>query len=284
MSGEGNLIENNDNCPGVVTTGNPLLGPLQNNRGFTPTMADQSSLCRVQRRRSQHVTFRDQRLTHRPQDGGFDIGAFEYCDVIRDASCNVDGVEQTELLTMIASPPAGGTHNARTRHVFEGQNWVVALTALPNPGYLFMNWTGNVASTTNPSTTVVMNQPQTVTASFVPCACATDVSGSISVVRGPYVFNLGTQRFVQSVTLTNISANTLTGPISLVLDSLSADAALFNLTGMTDSIFPPIGSPYANANVTLAPGQNAAITLQFTDPTKGGITYNTRVLAGQGSR
>lgn len=39
ISGVGNLIENNDNCPGLVTTGNPLLGALQQNGGFTPTMA-----------------------------------------------------------------------------------------------------------------------------------------------------------------------------------------------------------------------------------------------------
>lgn len=39
VTGAGNLMQNNNNCEGVVTTGDPQLGPLQNNGGFTPTMA-----------------------------------------------------------------------------------------------------------------------------------------------------------------------------------------------------------------------------------------------------
>jgi hypothetical protein len=35
----GNLIKQNDNCLGVVTSLDPQLGPLQNNPGLTPTMA-----------------------------------------------------------------------------------------------------------------------------------------------------------------------------------------------------------------------------------------------------
>jgi hypothetical protein len=284
VRGAGNLIQNNDNCAGVVTTGDPLLHPLENNRGFTPTMAINPASAAFNAADPGTSLSTDQRLTPRPEDGGFDIGAFEYCDVIRDPSCNVVGAAQTELLTLVASPPAGGTTVPAPGTVSEGQNWVVAVTAIANTGYLFMNWTGNVASATNSTTTVVMNQPQTVTANFVPCGCAMDVSGSVSVVRGPYVFNLGTQRFVQTVTLSNISPNTLTGPISLVLDSLSVDATLVSPTGLTDALFSPVGSPYVNANVALAPGQNVAITLQFTDPTKGAITYSTRVLAGPGLR
>ena len=89
---------------------------------------------------------------------------------------------------------------------------------------------------------------------------------------------------MQTDTLTNNSANTITGPISLVLDSLSADATLFNATGSTDTLELPAGSPYINTVVTLAPGQSVGVQMQFTDPTRGAITYNTRVLAGPGLR
>ena len=65
---------------------------------------------------------------------------------------------------------------------------------------------------------------------------------------------------------------------------MSADATLFNATGTTDTLELPSGSPYINAVVTLAPGQSVGIQMQFTDPTKGVITYNTRVLAGPGLR
>ena len=38
-NGAGNLIVNNFGCPGMVATGDPQVGPLQNNGGLTPTLA-----------------------------------------------------------------------------------------------------------------------------------------------------------------------------------------------------------------------------------------------------
>jgi CSLREA domain-containing protein len=285
VSGAGNLIGNNDNCPGVVVTGDPHLGPLQNNRGFTPTMAigPASAAFNIADPGTSLPT--DQRLTPRPEDGGFDIGAYEFCDVIRDPSCSASVFGQAEVLTIIVSPPAGGTTTPPPGGNPEPENTVAVVTAIPNPGFAFSGWLGNVTAPTNASTTVVMNQPQTITANFVVCNCPTDVSALITVTRGGYVFNLGTGRYAQTVTLTNNSAVTLTGTFSLVLDSLSANATLFNENGATGASFPPAGSPYINApTATLAPGQSTSIVLQFTDPTKAAITYSTRVLAGPGPR
>jgi hypothetical protein len=285
VSAEGNLIENNDNCPGLVTTGDPLLGPLQLNRGFTPTMAIGPASAAFNAADPSTSLSSDQRDTPRPEQGGFDIGAYEFCDVVRNPSCNVVGAAQTELLTMIVSPPAGGTTTPPPGGNPEPENTVAIVTAIPNPGFAFSGWLGNVTAPANASTTVVMNQPQTITANFVVCNCPTDVSALITVTRGGYVFNLGTGRYAQTVTLTNNSAVTLTGTFSLVLDSLSANATLFNENGATDASFPPAGSPYINAPAaTLAPMQSTSVVLQFTDPTKAAITYNTRVLAGPGPR
>ena len=64
----------------------------------------------------------------------------------------------------------------------------------------------------------------------------------------------------------------------------SSQSPLFNATGITDALVPPAGSPFLNANITLAPGQSTTFALQFTDPTNAAITYNTRVLAGPGAR
>jgi hypothetical protein len=121
---------------------------------------------------------------------------------------------------------------------------------------------------------------------FEPVSVATDVSGSVIVARGGYVLNLTTGRYAQTVTVTNNSANTIPGPISLVLDSLS-NATLYNATGTT-SFATPAGSPYITqflgGNGELAPGQTISFSLQFTDPTRATITYTTRVLAGSGAR
>jgi hypothetical protein len=114
-------------------------------------------------------------------------------------------------------------------------------------------------------------------------ACATDLSSQIAITRSGYAYNFTTQRFVQTVTLTNTGNTSVQGPVSLVLDSLSSNASLFNAGGTT-ACAAPLGSPFINLAGPLNPGANVSVVLQFTDPTKTGITYQTRVLAGSGSR
>ena len=185
---------------------------------------------------------------------------------------------------MIVSPPQGGTTAPAAGANPEAEGSVALVTASPNPGYVFQGWLGNVTAPASATTTVVMNQAQTVTAKFVPCVCAADVSGSVSVTPGGFVLNLGTKRYAQTVTLTNTSATPISGPISLVLDGLGGDVSLFNAAGSTDALFPPAGDPYVSISSGLAPGQSISIALQFTDPTRATIGYTTRVLAGPGSR
>lgn len=112
---------------------------------------------------------------------------------------------------------------------------------------------------------------------------AADVSGSIGIIFGGFTLNPITRRYAQTVTLRNDSAGTITGPISLVLDSLSSNASLLNASGHT-AVTVPSGSPYVNANTNLAPGASVSIGLQFSNPSHAAITYQTRVLAGSGSR
>ncbi len=113
--------------------------------------------------------------------------------------------------------------------------------------------------------------------------CAPNVSGSLSVTRLGYVYNPATQRFSQTVRLTNTSTTPITGPLALVLDNLSANATVFNASGKT-SCTTPAGLPFVDVTVaSLAPGATISVVLQFTNPAKTTISYNTRVL-GNGSR
>jgi hypothetical protein len=118
-----------------------------------------------------------------------------------------------------------------------------------------------------------------------PCACATDMSASITVTRGGFFFNFGTGRFQQNVTIRNTGTNSIAGPISIALDNLSANATLANSAGVT-SCAAPSGSPYIAVTTggVLAPGASASVVLQFTRTGSAGITYNTRVLGGSGGR
>jgi hypothetical protein len=160
---------------------------------------------------------------------------------------------------------------------------VVALKATPKAGYRFVEWSPNVTSPGDPSTTIFMTTSQIVTANFASCACATDVTTSIAFTYGGITLNPTTRRYVQTVTLKNKTSSAISGPISLVLDNLSAGVTLYGATGTT-SLMLPAGRPYMNANVNLAAGQSVSIQLQFANSGNAPFTYQARVLAGAGSR
>jgi hypothetical protein len=109
------------------------------------------------------------------------------------------------------------------------------------------------------------------------------VAQGVTVARGGYVYDRRTQLFVQQVQLTNTGTTPVSGPVWLVLDTLSANASLYNAAGTTAN-FPPLGSPYIGINIggdnVLSPGETATVMLEFTDPTRGAINYTARVLSG----
>ena len=280
-------------CGGVVSSSDPHLGPLAYNQGSTPTMAigptspawnagDPGSSLPV-----------DQRKQDRPAMGGFDIGAFELClegfgklqtpCLILAGIENPGGGNDAVQLTVEVNPPGAGTTTPAPGTQDVPLNSVVPLTEAPAAGFRFIGWSPNVTNPGDPSTTVVMNATQTVTANFALCECATDVTGSIGITYGGVTLNPMTRRYVQTVTLRNNTAATILGPISLVLDKLSPNVTLYNASGTT-SLVLPANSPYMNANTNLAPGQSVALQLQFTNPGNIVFSYDARVLAGPGSR
>ncbi len=300
----GNLIESNADgsefdgrtfigCPGVVTNSDPQLGPLQYNQGATPTMAIGSTSPAWNAADPESSLPVDQRRQPRPAMGGFDIGAFELClegfgklqspCLILAGAEDPGGGSQEVQLTMQVDPLGGGTTIPAPGTQAVALDSVVALKAAPNAGFSFTGWSQNVTSPGQPSTTVVMNTSQTVTATFAACTCAADVSSVIGITRGGVTLNPITRRYVQTVTLRNNAAATIMGPISLALDNLSPNVTLFNASGAT-ALMLPAGSPYVNANTDLAAGQSVAVQLQFTNSGNIVFSYDARVLAGPGSR
>ncbi|HLX28495.1 MAG TPA: choice-of-anchor Q domain-containing protein [Casimicrobiaceae bacterium] len=298
-SGVGNLIMNNGSgkqpfgaCDGVATTTDPQLGPLQDNGGPTYTMAIPLFSSAMSAAVADLVDV-DQRYADRPQAGGFDIGAYEICRVrlgtlIQPFFCSETHAPPpptTLTLTMQVSPAGAGITSPGLGVTDVSVGSVQPVVATASPGYRFSGWSSNVTDPSASTSTIVMGSSQTVTANFASCGCAADVTNVFAVTPGGLTLNPVTRRYAQTVTLTNNSANTITGPISLVLDNLSSNATLFNLTGATDALEPPAGSPYVNVTGgNLAPGGSVSFALQFTDPTHAAITYTTRVLAGPGSR
>jgi Divergent InlB B-repeat domain len=284
----GNLIQNNDSCDynsgsGTVSSADPLVGPLQNNGGYTPTMAIGENSPAWNTADVTTSTVTDQRGSKRPELGGYDIGAYELCNIDPTVVCKPLQLCFFTSLTIAVSPAAGGTTSPSPGTTEQCLDSVVSLAALPNPGYIFTGWSGNVSFPTNTSTVLVMAEPQSVTANFASCNCVVDVSAYVTVTRGPIVLNPITKRYAQTITVANSSATLVAGPIFLVLDGLSANAKLYGPAGTTDSVEPPAGSPYLSVNGSLAPGQMALFSLQFTNSTNSAISYTTRVLAGPGS-
>ncbi len=102
----------------------------------------------------------------------------------------------------------------------------------------------------------------------------------IQYTRGGLVLNRRTGRWVQNITVSNGSGAAINGRLALVLDNLSANAAVFGAAGTT-TLLAPIGSSFVTLPVsTLNAGQSVTVALEFTNPTNGKISYTPRLTAG----
>ena len=192
LAGSGNAItDSQSNCPGILTRDNPQLGPLQlNSPGITPTMAISKLSSAFDTADAGTSLTIDQRGFPRPQENGFDIGAFELCipKGILGLNCaippEIDPNPPSMVnLTLQFSPVGTGTTIPAPGNYPEPLSSVVVVAAIPNPGYGFVNWTGGVADPTNSSTTVIIDQGKTVTANFAPLSAT--MAGNIIAKTGP---------------------------------------------------------------------------------------------------
>ena len=99
---------------------------------------------------------------------------------------NPAAVGPTHNLTMAVSPSGtGSTSPAVGVHAYV-EGTVVNISAIPNSGYQFDHWTGDVADPDSASTTVTMNSDKTVTAYFVEAPPSGEVTldGAVSTGAG----------------------------------------------------------------------------------------------------
>ena len=119
---------------------------------------------------------------------------------------------------------------------------------------------------------------------------ATEVTGTVQLAFTALQYQSSTKHYIQSVTLTNSGSTSLSSPLSLIFDGLSANASLANASGAT-TVTVPAASMFINVPLSspLAPGANVTVQLSWIDsiqpPAVPAITYaKTRVLAGPNSR
>ena len=131
----------------VIITGDPLLGPLADNGGFTQTHALLPGSSAIDKGNSDPAVCpgTDQRGYTRPIGAGCDIGAYEYgytLDVLTEGNGSV------------FIDPDKSEYNLDEQ---------VALTATADPGWTFTGWSGNATVTDN---IVTITKETNLTATF----------------------------------------------------------------------------------------------------------------------
>jgi hypothetical protein len=111
---------------------------------------------------------------------------------------------------------------------------------------------------------------------FQASAGAVNVSGQVRVTSTGLLFSRATGTFNGTLTVTNISAQNISGPIQIVLTKLPPGATLTNAT----RIFK--GSPFVTVpGVTiLAPNQSVTFVMRFANPAKASISFSPVIYSG----
>ena len=136
----------------------------------------------------------------------------------------------------------------------------VATTAAPPGQPIDPNGVGGVA-VTNVNTTTTYKKGGTG---------ATLLTGSqVSTTASGLAYSRVSQTFNGTVTITNISSGTLTGPFQVVFNSLTAGVTLANAGGSFGG-WSYVAIPSVSS---LAPGQSAAVAVQFKNPSNSTIHF-----------
>jgi uncharacterized repeat protein (TIGR01451 family) len=202
-----------------------------------------------------------------------DSGAISHTITVPSSPETLTATFQTQYLltTLVAPNAADGSITPVTGYVASGST--VPVTATPNSGFAFVNFTGGLTGTTNPQNLTVTG-PTTVTANFQ--VAVTNISTSVNVSLTGIGFSRVTRQYSTTMTVTNTSSQTITAPISVALANLSSGVTFVNATGTYN------GNPYIRVlnTGTLAPGQSVSVALLFTQTGSAPITFTEITYSG----
>jgi CSLREA domain-containing protein len=228
--GSGNLIvpdggefaAPNAVCPGIAQTGDPQLGPLQlNHPGRTPTMAIPLTSPALDTADAATSLQTSQNLVLRPQNDGFDIGAYEApepdttaptASPTQSPAANANGWNNTDVTVSwnwadggSGIDPAACTISTTS----SGEGDAIVLSATCN------DLAGNTGSASD--TVKVDKRPPTVTCSAAPVyvlggSHAVDVSASVTdALSGPVASPVTADVTVADVSTPGVKSKSLTG-------------------------------------------------------------------------
>ena len=98
----------------------------------------------------------------------------------------------------------------------------------------------------------------------------------VSTKASGLAYSRVSQTFNGTVTITNISGGSLSGPFQLLLNSLTDGVALVNANGMSN------GDPYVTIPnlASLAAGQSVTVAVQFRNPANATVHFTPEVYSG----
>jgi hypothetical protein len=184
---------------------------------------------------------------------------------VEDKFGNIEPLSGSKLALAIASGPGGGAVKGTVSVALVNGKATFSGLSFTVPGtYKLKATLGSITATSGAVAVGVTN-----------------VTSSVSVSKGTAVLNSKTGQYSQLVTVKNIGTASITGPIELLLGSLTTGVTLVGAKAST--AVTPIGSPYillGTLTSVLQAGHSLSITLVFNDPRKSAISYTPSVFAG----
>lgn len=244
VSGAGNLIMQNDStgpCPGVVSTSDPNLQPLTlNSPGNTPTMAILANSPAKDTGDSgvgiAAGIYTDQRGVGRPQDGKYDIGAYE----ARDADFSF------AMVPTIPVGVGGSVSTTVTVNSFEYFSAPVVLSVPTTPAGVSVSFSTNPVTPSangSASTTMTITLAPTVTpGSYTPTilgnAAATATSAALTHSFPANVVVSATTGSISTVIVDFVTTKSIdnSGIAKALNSKLTAAQAYINIGDKTDAI------------------------------------------------
>ena len=206
--------------------------------------------------------------TTSPQSGGTGVqyawsswsdgGAISHSITVPSTSATYTASFSTQYqLTTAANPSNGGTVSP-TSGGFYTSGTVVPLTATPNAGYTFSNWTGAVANPNSATTSVTMVAPESVTANF---------SSAPAITLTPTSINFGTA-YLYSLNGREVTVKN-TGTSSVTINSVTVTPGSgTNKNDFSDINFCP---------KTLAAGKSCTVSVVFLAGNIGSLSATLNV-------
>jgi PKD repeat protein len=165
--------------------------------------------------------------------------------------------------------PAGGTYN---------QGTVVTLTAIPDSGWQFDYWSGDLSGTTNPAT-ITMNSDKTVTANFSPTG-TTGTVGNDSVFGSTSVSNYRRAMpftMTENGTITSVTMYHTGGSGDMILAVYDGSSSPQNRLAVTPTTALSGSTGWQTINLTGSAyvSQGSTVWLAWVYESNPGIRYQT---------